>query len=412
VKKVHPELFNEMKRASSNIAAGWLVTRTDGVRKGYTSHDQGFTLEGVYYSPTNSFSGSASVSKNNLSVDNMTVLALVGDDVTDADLRGGVYDNAKVQLFWCRPDRTDWGRMDIQGGTIGEIKIKGLQYEAELRSASQKLQQPFGRIYTTECDTILGADRCGVKLSALPWTPGMTAAASPIDDASIATLVRPTVANGFWYECHSGTASATVDDVGSLPAALQAVLGSFGRLFMNREGKLSNAQGGIVADPTVTLSYGVTGGAEPAWPAALGAIVGDGQVSWKAVRARQLTGTVSGTFNRARFECADLAWVEDRYFQYGLLTWSSGANAGFRMEVRQHRSGTIASFDLLEAMPFAVKVGDTFTVSPGCSRTRAACQAWNNLSNMQGFPDMPTEDKVLATPNYTSQGQQKGSSKK
>lgn len=416
MKKVHPELFNEMKRTSSNIAAGWLLTRTDGVKKGYTSHDQGFTLEGVYYSPTNSFSGSASVSKNNLSVDNMTVLALVGDDITDADLRGGVYDNAKVQLFWVRPDKPEWGKMDIQGGTLGEIKIKGAQYEAELRSASQKLQQPFGRIYTTECDTTLGSSRCGVQMTALDWAPGMTVAARLEGDATVATLVKPSVYNGLWYECISGNQSVSTDDdpddwSDTLKELLTGFLGIF--LLLAKGGKSGFlGQGGIVNDQPLNIAYGTTGTSEPAWPTALGGTVSDGNVTWKAILAREMVGSVGSVFNRARFECNELGWVDDRYFQYGLLTWTSGDNLGFKMEVRQHRNGIRASFDLLEAMPFPVRVGDTFSVIPGCPRTRSACKEWNNIYNLQGFPDMPTEDKALATPNYSSQGEQKEQGKK
>lgn len=412
MKKVHPELFNEMKRTSSLIAAGWIVTRTDGVRKGYTTHDQGFLLEGMWFSPTNSFSGSASVSKNNLSVDNMTVLALVGDDVTDADLRGGVYDNAKVQLFWCRPDKPEWGRMDIQGGTIGEIRVRGLQYEADLRSATQKLQQPFGRIYTTECETVLGGDRCGVQMVARDWAPNMTAAARMEGDASVGTIVKPSTYSGLWYECNQGGSRVTTaQPVETWPGGLRNVLegSNFDKIFLMVAAGvlgLGFSEGGIVNDQPLDIAYGTTGNTEPAWPTEIGGIVADGQVQWRAIPAREMFGEVASVLNRARFENVDLKWVEDRYFQYGLLIWTSGANKDFRVEVRQHRKGVRASFDLLEAMPFEVRQGDTFIVKPGCPRTRTACKAWNNIYNFQGFPDMPTEDKALATPNYSSQGEQ------
>lgn len=413
MKKVHPELFNEMKRTSSKIVAGWLLTRRDGVKFGFTSHDQPFTLDGIEYKPTNSFSGSASVSRNNLSVDNMTVLALMGDEITDADLRGGVYENAKVELFWCRPDKPEWGRMDIQGGTIGEIKIKNLDYEAELRSVSQKLQQPFGRVYTTECDTQFGSPRCGVNVDAPVWAPNSTYAATIAGDALIGAIVRPSVYNGFWYECVTApTPVSTETPFNSLPLGLRNYFtgksGPFeliAQLFA-QELLGSVGVGGIVADPVLNIVYGNSGTTEPTWPTTLGQTVVDGQVTWKAILAREMQGTVSSTFNRARFEARDLAWVDDRYFQYGVVTWTSGLNEGFRMEVRQHRKGTGANFDLLEAMPFAIEPGDTFTVSPGCAKTRPACKGWNNIANFQGFPDMPTEDKALATPNYSSQGQQ------
>lgn len=420
MKKYHPELFNEMKRTASNIAAAWLLTRKDGVKFGFTSHDQGFMLGGVYYSPTNSFSGSASVSRNNLSVDNMTVLALVGDQITDADLRGGVYENAKVELFWCCPAHPEWGRLDIRGGSLGEIKIKGLQYEAELRSASQKLQQPFGRIYTTECDTTLGSSRCGVRMTAEDWKPSTAYAARLEGEGVVGSIVKPPVYNGLWYECVAGASGVSTNTKPeNLPTGFAAIIArlaenkgsAFAALFAGMFGdkKGSLGLGGIVNDPTLTISYGNSGTVEPAWPTAIGGTVADGQLTWRAIQAREMLGTVTSVYNRARFEVANLAQIADRYFQYGLLTWTSGENEGFQMEVRQHRNGVVAHFDLLEAMPFAVNKGDTFTVTPGCPGTRPACKAWNNIYNFQGFPDMPTEDKALATPNYSSQGEQEDS---
>lgn len=418
MKKIHPELFNEMKRTSSKIVSGWLLTRTDGVKFGFTSHDQPFTIEGIEYKPTNSFSGSASVSRGNLSVDNMTVLAMISDEITDGDLRGGVYDNAKVELFWCHPDHPEWGRMDIQGGMMGQIRVTQQEYETELRSVSQKLQQPFGRIYTTECDTAFGGSKCGVLLDAPAWAPSTTYAATLDGDAMIGSLVRPSVYNGYWYECVSaGSSTTTATPYASLPSGLRqaferrsgGVFDNLAQLFAAEalgvgDGPLG--AGGIMADPVVTIAYGVSGLTEPAWPTTLDATVSDGNLVWKAVLAREMPGTVTSVFNRARFESRDLAWVRDRYFQYGVLEWLTGANAGFRMEVRQHRNGSVASFDLLEAMPFVLARGDTFKVTPGCAKTRPACKFWNNIANMQGFPDMPTEDKALATPSYSSQGEQ------
>lgn len=435
MKKIHPELFNEMKRTSSLIVAGWLMTRKDGVQKGYTSHDQGFTNGGQYFSPTNSFSGSASVSKNNLSVDNMTVLALCGDDITDTDLRNGVYDNAKIELFWCRPDKPEWGRMDIQGGTLGEIKIKGQEYEAELRSATQKLQQPFGRIYTTECDTHFGSPQCGVKVEVETWAASTPYAATVDGDALIGSMVAPTVPNGFWYEATNGTQTQSSSaDFDSLPPLFKAIFqrqmdtqtdryanmpefikGPWGQLawvIATRFGSITAMGQGIVADPPLNIKWGTSGATEPAWPTTAGATVTDGQITWRAVRARKIEGTVYSTFNRGRFESTELGVMPDRFFQYGVIEWTSGANRGFSMEVRQHRSGIRANFDLLEAMPFPILPGDEFIARAGCAKTRSSCKAFNNLYNFQGFPDMPTEDKALASPNYSSQGEQKKDSGK
>lgn len=408
MKKTHPELFNELKRSSANLASGWLLTRKDGKKFGFTSADVPFTFNGVEYKPTNSFAGSASVSKNDLSVDNMSVIACISDEITDADLRGGVYENAKVEMFWLRPDKPEWGTIPIQGGTIGEMTIKNGQYETELRSASQKLQQPFGRVYTVECDTTLGSSRCRVVVDAKVWTPNTTVTGRLEGDATVGTVVRPTVYNGFWYECTNATSAIRTNQTyDTLPPDLKDVFKAVAYVFaQSAMSKTVLGQGGIVADGALTIKYGKTGATEPAWPTSVGSTVNDGSATWRAILARQMPGVVSGVFNRASFESETLAWVPAQYFQYGLLTWTKGRNAGFQMEVRMHAKGKYsASFELTEAMPFAIAENDEFIVRAGCAGTRNACKGWGNIYNMQAFPDMPTEDKALTSPNYSSQGE-------
>ena len=93
------------------------------------------------------------------------------------------------------------------------------------------------------------------------------------------------------------------------------------------------------------------------------------------------------------------------YWRYGLLEWLTGANAGLRVEVRAYENG--GGFALLEQMPGEILIGDTYEVVAGCAKTRSACKAFDNIHNFRGFPDMPTEEKALATPNFTQNGKQK-----
>lgn len=211
MKKVSPELFDELRKTASNIAVGWLIERKDGKKFGFTSSDVGFTYEGVDYEPTNSFSGSAAVSKNNLSVDNMSAIALVSEHITKNDLMGGRWDNALVRLFWIRPDKPEWGTVPIRGGRLGEIKCRGDVFETELRSVMQKLQQPFGKFYTLECRADFGDHECKVKLDVPEWAPNAVYVAKIAGEAGIGDIVKPTVPNGFWYELVDGPSTVASD---------------------------------------------------------------------------------------------------------------------------------------------------------------------------------------------------------
>lgn len=110
---------------------------------------------------------------------------------------------------------------------------------------------------------------------------------------------------------------------------------------------------------------------------------------------------------RKSFRASGLASHPDDYFVYGLVTWTSGANNGLTMEVKNYVSAT-KRLTLYLAMPFDIQVGDTFTVYPGCGLTTAYCKGtagtknrpWsNNIENYGGYPFIPGTEKVLQTPN-------------
>lgn len=161
--------------------------------------------------------------------------------------------------------------------------------------------------------------------------------------------------------------------------------------------------------PTFTMKWGVSANTEPNWPTVEGATVTDANgVKWKAMLARRAKSSVKGVYTRASFSAVGLDQYPLNYFKYGVLTWLTGENAGLSCEIRVHDKAPGVVFQLLEAMPYQIDPGDQFEALQGCSKTRNACKnSFNNIHNHRGFPDMPTEDKALATPNFTQQGEAK-----
>jgi len=76
----------------------------------------------------------------------------------------------------------------------------------------------------------------------------------------------------------------------------------------------------------------------------------------------------------------------DGYFQGGMLTFTSGANAGFSTPIRSYVGGV---FVPVLALPSAPTTGDTFTATAGCPRTYAACTAFSNTARFRGYPFVP-----------------------
>lgn len=178
--------------------------------------------------------------------------------------------------------------------------------------------------------------------------------------------------------------------------------GSGGETTTYRPGK-GHAQ--VVVTPAFNMKWGRSGLVEPAWPETLGATFTDANgITWRAILARKTVGTVNGVYNRATLSADGLNAYPENYFKYGVLTWLTGENQGVSVELRGHSTGARASLVLLEAMPNVIQPGDTFEIVAGCPKTRVACKIFDNINNHRGFPDMPTEDKALATPDFTQQG--------
>jgi uncharacterized phage protein (TIGR02218 family) len=88
------------------------------------------------------------------------------------------------------------------------------------------------------------------------------------------------------------------------------------------------------------------------------------------------------------------------WFTDGVITWTSGANNGYSMEVGSWNGTTMALF---QNMPNAIAPGDTFTITPGCNHLSGAngdCQnKFVNIENFRGEPFIPGMDQILLYPN-------------
>lgn len=115
------------------------------------------------------------------------------------------------------------------------------------------------------------------------------------------------------------------------------------------------------------------------------------------------SGTVAALSATSSFSASGLDVFADGWFTAGKLTFTSGANAGLGVEVKVHRNSGAVSFDLWQAMPQPIAVGDTFTVTAGCDKRFSTCHdRFDNVVNFRGFPHIPGNDFVI---RYPVQGQ-------
>ncbi|KAB2910813.1 MAG: DUF2163 domain-containing protein [Hyphomicrobiaceae bacterium] len=112
------------------------------------------------------------------------------------------------------------------------------------------------------------------------------------------------------------------------------------------------------------------------------------------------SGAVAAVTSARFFTATGLADFEGGWFTRGLVTFTSGANAGRAQEVKRHifdADAGEAAIELWQPMALAIAAGDTFTVTAGCDKHFATCQArFANTVNFRGFPHMPGNDFITA----------------
>jgi uncharacterized phage protein (TIGR02218 family) len=83
-------------------------------------------------------------------------------------------------------------------------------------------------------------------------------------------------------------------------------------------------------------------------------------------------------------------------YDFGKITFTSGANNGLSMEIKEFLSG--GKLALVLPMPYNVNVGDNYTMTQGCDKTLSTCaNQYNNVINFRGEPFVPGIDKMLET---------------
>lgn len=259
------------------MATCWRLTRRDGVRLGFTTHDQPLEIATTVYKPVTGFQPSNISSSSGFNVDNLEVTAVLSDEnIGEEDILAGRFDFARVEIFQVNWANLDQGTLFLRAGWLGEITLKDDHFTAEVRGISQKLQQEIGTVYSPECRVDLGSDRCHANLNAFTMVSVVTS---------------------------SGALDAFTDSL--------------------------------------------------------------------------------------RLEAAG-------WYDYGLLRWVTGQNAGRSVEVKSFAGGV---FNFVEPMPNVIESGDIYKAYAGCDKRSSTCRMkFSNFVNFRGEPAVPGQDALLNYP--------------
>jgi uncharacterized phage protein (TIGR02218 family) len=113
-----------------------------------------------------------------------------------------------------------------------------------------------------------------------------------------------------------------------------------------------------------------------------------------------VTGTLTAVTSRKLFRDSSRAEAAD-YFTNGTVAFTTGNNAGLKpLEIRRHNAdGTLETF---EPFHYAVQVGDSYTLIPGCRKRKDDCIAWSNIENFGGYSFVPVSSVYAQAPKVSA----------
>jgi uncharacterized phage protein (TIGR02218 family) len=112
------------------------------------------------------------------------------------------------------------------------------------------------------------------------------------------------------------------------------------------------------------------------------------------------SGAVTAIEGASIVAVSSLGGFAEGWFTAGRVVWTSGANVGVAVEVKQHRVvADEVRLSLWQAMAEPIAIGDSFTITAGCDKSFATCRdRFANPNNFRGFPQIPGNDFVVSYP--------------
>ena len=153
------------------------------------------------------------------------------------------------------------------------------------------------------------------------------------------------------------------------------------------------AYGGVEFE---AVTDGKTSTADIDFDITIGADTVDGGVTWRAVIPkytflRAITANMTST-TRLVIDPVGEAW--ENFFDWGVVKFLSGANAGRAMEI-QNYDATTGAIKLALPLPYQGLAGDIISIQAGCNKTKKNCKLFNNVLNFRGFDRVPGQGQYF-----------------
>lgn len=347
----------------TTLATCWRVTlvnaESPATVKAFTDHDANLIIDGTTYLAASGYTASDVDTAAALNVDTLEVVGFISSPaITEADLLAGLWDYAAVDIFLVNWASVADGKIWQRTGHLGEVTLNRGQFHAELRGLMQHYTASLVELTSPTCRANLGDSRCQVAMGAFTVTGTVTSVSA--DNATIGDTSRaeagPTGG--------SAVSGITQADPGRVTLATALNLAAGSPISINGVGGMTAVNG--------TTTFANPNAGKTAF---------DLPVDTTSYPAYTTGGTVTPLGGTSG------------YFDGGVITFTSGLNNGLSMEVTSYTTGQMV---LVQPMPYAVAVGDTYSLIAGCDKTFPTCRdRFANVLNFRGEPYVPGVDSII-----------------
>ncbi|MDP9991960.1 putative phage protein (TIGR02218 family) [Variovorax boronicumulans] len=196
-KTVSIPLKAEYAKGTTTIARCWRFERRDGEVVTVTTCARDLLINGEVYRSKEGVNPTSIAQEASSAVSNSDVTGtMAAESVSEAELFAGLWDGAFVSVFEVNYRDLSMGTMQLQSGSIGDVKAGRSAFTAEVRGLTQRLQKVVGRVYTAGCPWVFGSigsayvPACNIDLGPLTVTGTVTSAAS-LRDFTDSALAQP-----------------------------------------------------------------------------------------------------------------------------------------------------------------------------------------------------------------------------
>jgi hypothetical protein len=470
MKTFSQDLKNSYDTRVTTITNCIKIQRLDGTTYTFTSLDKDLVIDNEIYKSSYAFNPTAYSSALGLQIENMEIEGAVDFlNIYDFDIIKNLFYGALVWVFSVDYKNLAAGKNKILFGTVGEIELTDDTFKMEIRGMSKRYDTLYANYYGKICRARLGDSKCGIDLSSYTLYGAVnqiTNSATILGSHLLLTLTTTIaqevqVKNIKFFDrvgneitpigiTQTGTDDLKCSDNISRPLSnlidgdsttfvclnttnytTTSLVVDFGQAvsvgYIAIEDNYSYNNNNI---SKVDISRSING---YTWYTVINIIT-------SAYRNNNLVYIPLGiilaqdTASRYKFLSNDVAASGNvsNYYQYGNITWLTGANTGLQTEIIYSSTG--GNIELALPMPYDIQDGDTFKMTPGCnhllitkddviasssisvSTTSSGSQPpsmqftrvynttasghckvkFNNVINFRGEPYLPNEDVLLS----------------